>query len=129
MRVREARNAKPHTERHDGFLKHKFAIDRNVYDEMLESQNNACAICGSEDPGYKRGVWSVDHDHETGKVRGLLCNHCNLMLGHARDNTENLRRAIEYINETQRPSRRSTLTQPASLSALVEEHAELSGRS
>ena len=90
-----------HETRHNQFLKNKFGIDRQTYDDMLELQNGVCAICGTSDPGYKRGAWSVDHDHRSGKVRGLLCNHCNLLLGHARDSIENLRRAIDYLKEYQ----------------------------
>jgi Recombination endonuclease VII len=51
-----------------------------------------CEICG------EGGALVVDHCHLTGRVRGLLCaRHCNLMLGHARDNTTVLARAIEYL--------------------------------
>jgi len=49
-------------------------------------------ICGSQEKLV------VDHNHNTNKVRGLLCNHCNRGLGHFRDNTETLLKAIDYLN-------------------------------
>ena len=54
------------------------------YDEILEHQNNQCAICGktSEEEGRRL---SIDHNHETGEIRGLLCRMCNLVLGNAND--------------------------------------------
>lgn len=73
------------------------------YNEMLESQNNCCAICSSLDTRTKRSAhltdsyYVVDHDHKTGLVRGLLCGHCNTALGLFNDSVENLRKAIEYL--------------------------------
>ena len=68
--------------------------------DMLEAQNNLCAIC--QEVGFKMhsGIDSplnVDHDHNTGKVRGLLCHNCNRALGLMKDNTEWLRRSISYL--------------------------------
>jgi Recombination endonuclease VII len=62
---------------------------------MLERQGG-CAICGSPDPGWTKG-WHVDHDHKSGALRGLLCNRCNLMLGHAKDSAVTLQAAIDYL--------------------------------
>ena len=53
-----------------------------------------CVICGSKEPLV------VDHDHKTGKVRGMLCNHCNRGLGHFRDDPLLLEFAAEYIRQT-----------------------------
>jgi len=63
------------------------------YYRMLEQQLGRCAVC--YEPA--EGKLNVDHDHETGKVRGLLCLNCNLMLGHARDNAATLAAAITYL--------------------------------
>jgi hypothetical protein len=65
---------------------------------MLEEQDGACAICLSTEDSYGRSKFSVDHDHETGAVRGLLCTHCNRAIGMFRDNGEHLQRAADYIN-------------------------------
>jgi hypothetical protein len=73
------------------------------YRSLLDEQGNACAICGDADDnkwsrgGLRRDGWHIDHCHETGKVRGVLCPPCNLMLGYARDNVDTLRRAIDYL--------------------------------
>lgn len=47
-------------------------------------------------------IFVVDHDHETGKVRGLLCNSCNVMLGHSKDDVAILQKGIEYLNRMKR---------------------------
>ena len=69
---------------------------------MLEAQDNACRICGKRpDPNRKssRQFLSVDHDHINGRVRGLVCQACNLGLGGFQDNVEILERAIAYVRE------------------------------
>ena len=83
-------------------LKRRFGITQADYDRMVVAQCGACQICGlvpSEDPDAPRGyrLLVVDHDHVTGKVRGLLCNNCNTMLGQAKDNIETLTKSIEYL--------------------------------
>lgn len=73
-----------------------YSISVEQYDRMLAEQSGHCAICNSVEPGGK-GAWHIDHDHATGKVRGLLCNRCNAGLGYFRDNMANLERAIAYL--------------------------------
>lgn len=58
---------------------------------LLRRQNGVCAICGDE------GTLCIDHDHKTGKVRGLLCRRCNIGLGHFRDDTVALTNAVAYL--------------------------------
>jgi hypothetical protein len=70
----------------------KYRLTPEDFDDLVEKQQNKCAICGAPEPKFH-----VDHDHQTNKIRGLLCSHCNLMLGHARDNIETLLAAIEYL--------------------------------
>lgn len=62
---------------------------------MLEEQGGVCAICGT---GNGQKMLHVDHDHGTGRVRGLLCHQCNRVLGLAHDNPELMRKAIEYLS-------------------------------
>jgi hypothetical protein len=69
------------------------------YAKLLVEQNNACAICGVSATDMKREL-SVDHNHETKKIRGLLCHHCNIGLGNFRDSTTLLSVAIEYLERT-----------------------------
>ena len=61
-------------------------------DNMKKEQNNKCLICEREDKLV------VDHNHDSGEVRGLLCSHCNKLLGCARENTQTLKNAISYLN-------------------------------
>ena len=77
--------------------------DRN---SMMEEQGGKCAICYSE-VEFKQGLGlnsytaTVDHDHDTGKVRGILCGSCNNVLGRVQDNTEILSNAIKYLERNQ----------------------------
>lgn len=76
-------------------------IGPKEYAAILKRQDGGCAICGTKDPG---GRWNtrfmVDHDHATDEVRGLLCAHCNVMLGNAEDNPDVLRAAADYLERT-----------------------------
>ena len=74
----------------------RHGISSDDYNKMLSRQNGCCAICGDELENVKC-VTCIDHDHETGKVRGLLCLLCNNGLGMFRDNPEVLMRAAEYL--------------------------------
>ena len=67
-------------------------------EHLLSLQSGRCAICGSPDPQH------VDHDHESGRVRGLLCFNCNGGLGQFKDNVENLQRAAKYLIEAESAS-------------------------
>lgn len=77
-------------------LKKVFGINYNQYLKMLEEQNYRCFICNTEETVNNR-VLSVDHDHITGKVRGLLCTNCNTGIGKLKDNINFLQRSIEYL--------------------------------
>lgn len=79
-------------------LKSLYNITIEEFDKILESQGGKCAICDSIDPG-SHGRFNVDHNHETGKVRGLLCDVCNRGLGNFRDNMDILVKAIKYLNK------------------------------
>jgi hypothetical protein len=74
-----------------------YGIQPDDYDKMYAAQAGKCAICRRA-TGLTRRL-SVDHDHATGKVRGLLCRVCNDMLGHARDDIEFFARAMQYLND------------------------------
>jgi hypothetical protein len=76
-------------------LKYRFGITPADYDRLLQKQEGACAICGCKCTTGKR--LAVDHDHETGAVRGLLCLPCNTALGAFKDQPELLRAAISYL--------------------------------
>lgn len=71
----------------------KYRTTDSVLAKLKADQGGKCAICPN---GL---AYAVDHCHTTGKVRGYLCSHCNLMLGHAQDNPEVLRRAAQYLED------------------------------
>lgn len=79
---------------------------KELYDLTLEevaamavAQGNLCAVCGTDDPGSRgiRMTWVVDHDHASGRVRGLLCARCNRGLGLLKDDPAVLRAAADYV--------------------------------
>jgi hypothetical protein len=71
-------------------LKSKYGIDAEEYMRLLEEQGGGCALCGSEESRWESSPWlHVDHDHETGEVRGLLCHLCNIAVG-CIENTPNM---------------------------------------
>ena len=92
-RFQQSEKGKAHRKRDK--LKLLYGISVDDYDEMLARQNGCCAICGSELIGGQQT--HIDHNHTTGKVRALLCGHCNRMLGQAREDPEILAKAIEYL--------------------------------
>lgn len=80
-------------------LRHLYGITEEEYDLRLNAQDHGCAICASRGKEGERYPLSVDHDHDTGIVRGLLCAACNLALGGFRDDPELLRSAVSYLRE------------------------------
>jgi len=79
-------------------LKYLYGMTFDDYDRMYKEQLGGCAICGKEIPStWKMGV-HIDHDHKTGKVRGLLCRACNHGLGNFNDNGNTLLSAWEYLD-------------------------------
>lgn len=80
--------------------KKKYGISGDQYREMLAEQGGGCAICGSRESGNSmRPDLVVDHCHRTGRVRGLLCNHCNWILGRADDDPELLKKTARYLKK------------------------------
>ena len=77
-------------------LKQKYGITLEQYQNLLDKQQNRCAIC-KIDKNLTRKRFCVDHCHITGTVRGLLCTPCNTLLGRSKDNIELLTSAISYL--------------------------------
>ncbi len=75
-------------------LKKKFGLSESAFNDLLESQNGVCAICGGKPAGRRL---AVDHDHKTGRVRGLLCLHCNTGLGNFKDSVALLGCVLAYL--------------------------------
>jgi Recombination endonuclease VII len=76
-------------------LRRAFGLTVEAYESLLVVQDGGCAICGREPT---RIALHVDHDHESGAIRGLLCVGCNNALGQFKDSTELLSRAIAYLH-------------------------------
>lgn len=73
----------------------KYGITKVEFEEILNKQKNKCAICKND---LKKEI-HIDHSHNTGKVRGVLCGICNKGLGQFKDNIQNLKNAIKYLND------------------------------
>ena len=67
------------------------------YDARFAAQGFACLICGSKDK--KSSNYVVDHDHKTGKIRGIICRNCNTGIGQLNDDPELIRTAATYLDE------------------------------
>jgi hypothetical protein len=80
------------------FLKKYYGITIEEYNLIFLKQNGCCAICGKHESEFSKSL-SVDHDHVTGKIRGLLCIKCNLSIGGFEDNIELLDKAKEYLSK------------------------------
>jgi hypothetical protein len=79
-----------------GWLKRVYDITVDEYEAMLNKQGGMCAICGASE-GARR--LHVDHDHNTGKLRGILCGNCNRGLGQFNDSPEKLMLAYSYLKD------------------------------
>jgi hypothetical protein len=79
-------------------LKYNYNLSPEEYDKLVEDQDGKCYICGNE-ANYNGKPLYVDHCHDSGKVRKLLCQHCNSGLGMFRDNPELLIKAADYLKE------------------------------
>jgi len=78
-------------------LKKKYGLTSEEYEALLKKQGGVCKICQMPSKSRLR----VDHDHKTGKVRGLLCTGCNIGLGQFKDNAAALKAAADYIEKSQ----------------------------
>lgn len=92
-RCKKCRSKASHAKR----IKSEFGLTPEAYAVLLDHQGGVCAICRR--PSRVRRL-AVDHDHQTGMVRGLLCRHCNYeLLGWAKDDPSVFQRAIDYLRE------------------------------
>ncbi len=88
--------------RHYGIKKYGITVEQ--YNQMLADQQGVCAICRQPETG--KSPWggpvkqlSIDHDHETNAVRGLLCTQCNYMIGHCRESRDVLLAGVRYLDK------------------------------
>lgn len=94
---RRDRRLEPEVKRREraGHLMRKYGITLDQYDAMLEAQGGGCFICGR--PQGEKISLHVDHDHASGKVRGILCFSCNNALADFQEDMQVLRKAIDYL--------------------------------
>ncbi len=83
-----------------------YGITEEDYEQMLEEQDFVCAICGQEETTINPQTsypypLSIDHNHKTGKVRGLLCKHCNLVLGQIEKRPRIVNSCLTYLENNQ----------------------------
>ena len=96
--VEKAQHAAEPLRRREKVIRSKYGLTLADYDALLGSQGGGCAICGrTEEPGQPGRPLPVDHDHKTGRIRGILCGLCNKAIGQMLDNPELLRRAARYL--------------------------------
>lgn len=95
-------------ERHNKYqitrrLKTKFGVEYEIYEQMFKEQDGKCAICKTSEPTpRKRGKrinFDIDHNHTTGKIRGLLCSKCNVGLGAFNEDIQLLEIALAYLRK------------------------------
>jgi hypothetical protein len=87
-------------------LRGSFGISLDDYVIMLNRQNGKCAICGQAETHKRNGrvkALAVDHDHKSGKIRGLLCSDCNTGIGKLKDDQKILRKAADYLDNHSDP--------------------------
>jgi len=97
-RVRDNHIKNP-TQKRRAHLRRKYGLTFAEYDKMLIEQNECCATCGATKPGGRWKSFAVDHDHVTGRVRGLLCKSCNIALGEVNDDLTTLKNMINYLSK------------------------------
>ena len=98
--IRNCEEFKPHNwsglEKWDAIIRRQYGISLEEYYKLIEFQGGGCAICGrTQEPDGRK--LSIDHDHTTGKVRGVLCYSCNRALGLFYDIPERLENAANYL--------------------------------
>jgi hypothetical protein len=88
----------------DYFLKREWGLSREDFEKLLAKQGGGCAICKKTLADSRGRRLYVDHDHVSGKIRGLLCSRCNVCLGQFEDSIPLLEAAISYLDEHKNPS-------------------------
>ena len=79
-------------------LNQKFGISLDEYNELLKLQGGVCAICEQECASGKE--LAVDHNHNTGEIRGLLCTRCNSAIGNLKEDPKIIMNAYDYLHRT-----------------------------
>lgn len=95
---RKPRGPRNHTAQRVYYLKRQYGITTEDYDRMLAAQNGCCAVCGSDSPGDgRKHYFDIDHNHVTGKIRGLLCRPCNIAVGCLKESVDTAMSVAAYL--------------------------------
>lgn len=81
----------------------KYGLTIPQYERLLQAQGGVCAICHRPETNSRLSCLSVDHNHTTNKVRGLLCSRCNIAVGMLQDNASLARNLAQYLDATREP--------------------------
>lgn len=106
QRTKKSRKEQPEKHKHYGWksrIKGMYGITEEQYSEMFIEQEGKCGICFTS-LIYRDKTTHIDHNHDTGEVRGLLCHWCNTAIGLLREDTEIMKNAIEYM--TKKPKKK-----------------------
>lgn len=79
-------------------LKQKYDMTPDAWEKLFEEQGRCCAACGSTESGSVRG-WATDHEHGTKRVRGILCQGCNVAIGNLNDDPERAIKLAAYLRK------------------------------
>ncbi len=100
--LKKSKDLKFQQERLNYGLLYRYNISLEKYNELLKKQNSVCAICkNSESSKHQNGKikrLSVDHDHRTERIRGLLCMNCNIAIGKLNEDIKLFQKAIDYLS-------------------------------
>ena len=105
VRIRERKQAGPPTsieKMRQYSLKYNYGISPEEYAKMLHAQGNSCFLCGRPHGESMAERLCVDHNHDTGKIRGLLCRRCNVGIGYLQEDHELIRRTADYVESHSR---------------------------
>jgi hypothetical protein len=92
----------------DAHFQRSYGITLEEYNRMLAEQGGGCGICGARKGGkYEGERLHVDHDHATGRARGLLCGKCNRGIGQLDDDIERVLAAVRYLQRVREPKKES----------------------
>ena len=81
------------------FIRNRYGLEPLWHLSLLREHDFKCAICGATQSDASKAELSIDHDHETGKIRGVLCGNCNNGLGRFKDDIDLLRKAVSYLEK------------------------------
>lgn len=90
-------------QRRDNWRKHRYGLSPEDFVAILAGQRGRCGACETDDPGKRKdgtAAWCIDHDHKTGRIRGVLCHRCNITLGLVEDRAHLLFALVEYLDES-----------------------------